>query len=188
MPEGPLTRAELESKVRELTLLLYDTSVPRAVLRARVEPYLAPDIEFVDPWLRARGAGKFKIGLHGFHCVIRFDFDVFQIGAQVDADGQRGRVMVDGVMNLRQLGFYTYPLRTILVYDVARTRAEPGLHIERLEEMWSFGDMIAEAPLLVGRFYDGVFRPAAGYFFTAAFWLSCALFGERNQRTRGARG
>jgi hypothetical protein len=80
---------------------------------------------------------------------------------------------VDGVMNLRQLRFYTYPLRTILVYDFAVTA--DGLRIRRLEEMWSFADMIANAPLLVGRLYQGAFRPLAGAFFVRAFRLACAV-------------
>ncbi|APR77488.1 Hypothetical protein A7982_02835 [Minicystis rosea] len=164
--------AELEEHFREITRLMYDTEVPLPVLEERVYPYLAPGVIFEDPWLRARGFRRFTIGLRGFHCVIRFDFDIFQIGVQLDARGG-GRALVDGVMNLRQLGFYTYPLRTILVYDFVLT--EGGLQITRLEEMWSFADMIANAPLLVGQLYDRVFRPAAGHVFTALFALSCAL-------------
>ncbi len=34
-------------------------------------------------------------------------------------------------------------------------------------------------PLLVGRLYDRAFRPAAGHFFTAAFWLGCAITCQR---------
>jgi hypothetical protein len=176
-----MTPAELESRIRALTLLMYDTSVSRPTLREKVEPYLAPDIKFLDPWLRAQGASKFKVGLHGFHCVIRFDFDIAQMSAVISDDGKRGRVVVEGTMNLRQLVVYTYPLRTILVYEVDLVGGELGLQVTKLEEMWSFGDMIANAPLL-GSFYDGVFRPAAGYFFTAAFWLSCALFGKKAER------
>jgi hypothetical protein len=168
--------AEIEERLRELTLLMYDTSVPIPVLEERVIPYLAPDVEFVDPWLVSRGKDRFVTGLRGFHCVIRFDFDISQLSVSLDAPNGRARALVDGVMNLRQVPFYTYPLRTILVYELALTA---GLQIERLEEMWSFGDMIANAPFLVGRLYRGVFRPAAGAFFAAAFRLSCALFGGR---------
>jgi hypothetical protein len=170
---------ELEARFREITTLMYDTSVPLPVLRARVEPYLGPDVVFIDPWIHARGARKFRIGLSGFHCAFRFDFDVFQVGVQLDEQG-RGRAMVDGVMNLRQLRFYTYPLRTTLVYDFAVLSEAPGLRIDKLEEMWSFADMIANAPL-VGWVYDRVFRRAAGYFFTGAFWLACAL-ARRDQK------
>lgn len=173
--------AELEERFRELTLLMYDTSVPIPTLEERVYPYLAPDIEFVDPWILARGRGKFETGLRGFHCVIRFDFDIFQLAVRMNERGDGGRAMVDGVMNLRQLRFYTYPLRTILVYDFRLTEGDGALQITRLEEMWSFADMIANAPL-VGRLYDGVFRRGAGYFFTAMFWLSCALVERRRRR------
>ncbi len=76
-------------------------------------PYLAPDVTFTDPWLTAHGRGRFRIGLRGFHCVIRFDFDIFQLAVTLNERGDGGRVIVDGVMNLRQLRFYTYPLRTI---------------------------------------------------------------------------
>jgi len=82
-------------------------------------------------------------------------------------------VIVDGIMNLRQLRFYTYPLRTILVFDFVMTDGGQSFRIVNHEEMWSFADMIQNAPL-VGRFYEG-FRFMAGYFFTAAFWLSCAV-------------
>jgi hypothetical protein len=171
--------AEIEEQLRELTLLMYDTRVTLPVLERRVYPRLAADVVFEDPWLRGGGRTRFMIGLRGFHCVARFDFEIFQLGVEMNARGDGGRAIVDGVMNLRQLGFYTYPLRTILVYDFVLTEDGEGLQITRLEEMWSFGDMIANAPLLVGWFYRDVFRPAAGQFFTVVFWLSCALLGPR---------
>jgi hypothetical protein len=174
--------SELEERFRELTLLMYDTSVAIPLLEERVYPYLAPDIAFVDPWVMIHGGGTFRNGLRGFHCVIRFDFEIFQLGVQMNAAGDGGRALVDGVMNLRQLRFYTYPLRTILVYDFVLTEGG-GLQITRLEEMWSFGDMIQNVPL-VGRFYDGVYRPGFGYLFTGMFWLACALFGPGGLRTR----
>jgi hypothetical protein len=177
---------DLEVRFRELTLLMYDTKVALPVLEERVSPHLAEDVEFVDPWLRARGDRRFMIGLRGFHCVIRFDFTIFQIGVHLDEDGGTGRTLVDGVMNLMQLGFWTYPLRTVLVYDFRLTGEEENLQITRLTEMWSFGDMIAAAPFLVGRFYDRVFRPLSGEFFTAAFWLGCALRGQRAPATHHA--
>ncbi len=172
--------AAVEDQIRELTLLMYDTRVPLPVLDQRVQPRLAPSVVFEDPWVRVHGRRRFMTGLHGFHCVIRFDFDIFQLAVELNARGDGGRAIVDGVMNLRQLVVYTYPLRTTLVYDFTLTEGE-GLQITRLEEMWSFGDMIASAPLLVGRFYQDVFRPAAGHFFLAAFWLSCALFPRRER-------
>ena len=172
--------AELEEHFRELTQLMYDTDVTIPTLEARAYPRLAPGVIFEDPWLRARGFDRFTTGLRGFHCVIHFDLDIFQIGVQLDPRGDAGRAIVDGVMNLRQLRFYTYPLRTILVYDFVLT--EGGLQVTRLEEMWSFADMIANAPL-VGRLYDRVLRPAAGHVFTALFALSCALFPRPERAT-----
>jgi hypothetical protein len=189
MPTDPAPQpstAQLEARFRELTLLMYDTQVPISVLEERVHPYLAPHVVFEDPWLRAHGARRFRVGLCGFHSVIRFDFEIFQLDVQLNAGGDGGRVLVDGVMNLRQLVFYTYPLRTILVYDFTLPEGGGPLQITRLEEMWSFGDMIANAPLLVGRFYQRVFRPAAGHFFTAAFAVSCALVGRRRKESRVA--
>jgi len=167
--------SDLEERFRALTMLMYDTSVPIPVLEERVYRHLAPDIVFQDPWLIAHGRRRFEIGLRGFHCVIRFDFEIFQLGVQLDGRGG-GRAFVDGVMNLRQLGFYTYPLRTTLVYDFVLTEGGSSFQVTRLDEMWSFGDMIANAPL-VGRLYQSLFRPAAGHFFTAMFWLSCKLVG-----------
>lgn len=173
--------AELEERFRELVLLMYDTGVPLAVLEERVIPCLAPGVVFVDPWLVGRRREIVGNGLRGFHCAFRFDFEIFQIGVTLNERGDRGRALVDGVMNLRQLRVYTYPLRTILVYDFALIEGGRGLRIEKLEEMWSFGDMIAEAPLLVGWSYRNVFRPAAGVFFTVFFWLSCVLRRGRAQ-------
>jgi hypothetical protein len=173
--------ADLTERFREITLLMYDTSVPIPVLEERVYPLLSPEIAFVDPWVMIHGGGRFRTGLRGFHCVIRFDFDISQIGVQRSARG--GRAMVDGVMNLRQLGFYTYPLRTILVYDFTLAEDGKGLQITRLEEMWSFGDMIENIPIL-GRLYNGLYRPGFGAFFTALFWLGCALFGPEGRWPR----
>jgi hypothetical protein len=166
----------LEARFREITRLMYDTRVPRATLEERAIPLLALNVEFVDPWLRARTRRVFAIGLRGFHCVIRFDFDIFQLGVHLNERGDGGHAIVDGVMNLRQLGFYTYPLRTILVYDFVLSGDGEELQITKLEEMWGFGDMIANAPLLVGHAYDGILRPAWGHFFTGLFWLACKLF------------
>ncbi|XYI02655.1 hypothetical protein ACMHYB_24030 [Sorangium sp. So ce1128] len=168
-----LSVAEIGERFRELTLLMYTTSVPLDELREQVYPYLAPDVEFIDPWIRARGAGKFRIGLLGFHCAFLFDFDIFQINVSMNERGDGGRVLVDGVMNLRQLRVYTYPLRTLLVYDFVMTKGGEGFEITRQEEMWSFGDMIQNAPL-IGTCYEG-FRFVSGYFFAGFFWLSCVV-------------
>jgi hypothetical protein len=172
-----LTEAELEDRFRTLTLLMYDTSVPIPVLEERVYPHLAPDILFTDPWVIVRGRRRFEIGLRGFHRIICFDFDIFQLAVELDGNGG-GRVLVDGVMNLRQLVFYTYPLRTLLRYDFTLTEDGRAFHVTRLEEMWSFGDLIANTPL-VGEVYDRVFRPVAGRFFLAIFWLSGVLLRPR---------
>ena len=86
-------------------------------------------------------------------------------------------------MNLRQLRVYTYPLRTMLVIDFVITEGAPGLQLTRLEEMWSYGDMIQNVPLL-GQIY-GVSRFFAGYFFAGLFWLGCAVRrGEAQPRSR----
>src|SRR6185503_2523380 len=156
--------AMLEERFRELTLLLYDTDVPIPVLEERVYPFIAPDILFLDPWVRVHGGRKFRNGLRGFHTIIHFDFDILQLHVRMNNRGDGGRVIVDGVMNLRQLRVYTYPLRTILVYDFVLTEGGAGLQITCLEEMWSFGDMIQNLPI-IGRGYD-LARLGWGYFFT----------------------
>jgi hypothetical protein len=152
---------------------MYDTSVPLGRLAQRVHPHLAPDIEFVDPWVHVRGLRMFRTGLRGFHCAIRFDFDIFQLHVQMNERGDGGRVLVDGVMNLRQLVLYTYPLRTILVYEFVLTDGGRSFQITRQEEMWSLGDMLQNLPL-VGRFYQ-LSRRGWGYVIAAQFWLSCAV-------------
>jgi hypothetical protein len=168
---------ELERRFAELTLLMYDTRVPLGRLEERVVPYLAPDIEFIDPWVHVRGGPIFKTGLRGFHCAIRFDFDMFQLHVQMNERGDGGRAIVDGVMNLRQLVVYRYPLRTILVYDFVLTEAGTSFQITRVEEMWSFGDMLQNLPL-AGHLYE-LSRRGWGYLLAGLFWASCALTGRR---------
>jgi hypothetical protein len=176
---------KLEERFYRLTKLMYTTSVPLSTLEEEVVPYLAPNIQFVDPWLRARGSGKFRTGLRGFHCTFYFDFSIFQLNIQLNEQRDGGRVIVDGVMNLRQLRFYTYPLRTILVYDFKMTEGGRSFQITNLEEMWSVADMIQNAPIL-GRFYEG-FRFVSGYFFTTMFWLSYAVTTRLPWRRQGDR-
>lgn len=161
---------ELERRFTEMTHLLYTTSIPVPELREKVYPHLAPTIVFRDPWVRASGLQQFWVGLRGFHAVIRFDFDIAQLAVELNERGDGGRVMVDGVMNLRQLVVYTYPLRTQLVYEFDLSPDGESFQITSLEEMWSLGDFIANAPG-VGVAYEG-FRWASGYFFTAMFWLA----------------
>jgi hypothetical protein len=170
---------ELERRFAELTKLLYDTSVPVSVLREKVYPHLALDIEFWDPWVRARGLQQFWTGLRGFHAVIRFDFVIHQLAVEINEHGDGGRVLVDGVMNLNQLVVYTYPLRTILVYEFVIAADGETYQITSLEEMWSLGDLIENAPV-VGRAYEG-FRWASGYVIGGLFWIA-AILAERRSR------
>lgn len=172
-----LSIAQLDERFRELTLLMYDTSVPIPVLQEQVHPHLAPDIEFIDGILTASGAAKFKAGLSGFHCVFFFDFDIFQSAVKLSADGSGGRAMVDGIMNLRTVPHYTYPLRTILVYDFVLLDGGTRFQITRQEEMWSYGDLLENAPLIGRLFQAG--RRLAGYLFTGFFWLGATL--RKNQ-------
>lgn len=165
--------AELERRFAELTHLMYDTRVSPERLEERVHPYLSPDIEFVDPWVHTRGGPVFRAGLRGFHCLFRFDFDLFQLHVQMNERGDGGRVLADGVMNLRQLVVYTYPLRTLLVYDFALTEGGASFVITRQEEMWSLGDMLQNLPF-VGPIYD-LGRRAWGSFFGVAFGAACAV-------------
>lgn len=173
--------ARLDEQFRELTQLMYDTSVEIPVLEERVYPHLAPNIEFIDGILTATSAAKFRVGLRGFHCVFWFDFDIFQSSVKLNARGDGGRAMIDGVMNLRTVPYYTYPLRTILVYDF--TLAPDGsFQVTRLEEMWSYADLLENAPL-IGRLFRAS-RVVAGYFFTGFFWLGATL---RNNRALSSR-
>ena len=170
---GKLGIAALEEHFTRFTLLIYNTSVPLSTLQEQVYPHLAPNIEFLDPLAHVRGIHKYKIGLRGFHCVTHFDFDIYQLHVQMNERGDGGRAIADGVMNLRQLRFYTYPLRTILVYDFVLTEGGKSFQITRQEEIWSLGDLIQNLPG-IGRLYDAS-RRVAGRFFLALFWLSCAI-------------
>jgi hypothetical protein len=70
------------------------------------------------------------------------------------------------------------------VYAFTLGQGERGMVVTRQEEMWSWGDMIANAPLLVGWFYRHVSRPLAGRFFTQFFRLACVLTGGRVRPSR----
>ena len=181
---GPEVDAELRARFTRLTHLLYDTRIPLDVLDREVIPLCAPDIEFVDPWVHVRGRDVFRTGLRGFHCVIHFDFDVLQVAVQRSFGGEKARVIVDGVMQLRQLQVYTYPLRTTLVFDVALSDDARSFQIERLDEMWSLGDLFANVPV-VGRAYD-LGRRAWGRFFQGAFGLACAVATRLRPEILGA--
>lgn len=174
---------QLEERFRRLTELLYDTRVPSHVLDEEVLPYLAENVRFTDPWQQGEGRETYRCGAAGFHCMFSFDFDIFQVNVQLEEGGTGGRAIVDGVMNLKQFSWlYTYPLRTILVYDFTLVSAsvsggdvKPLVHAH--EEMWSLGDMIAAVPGL-GRFYKNVFRKG----FSQGFLAASALC----RRVRGA--
>lgn len=185
-PAGHRTKAgaeqvhTLEERFRELTDLLYDTSVPADRLEAEVLPHLAEDVTFKDPWQSGRGKEAYRLGMKGFHALFRFRFDFLQVGVQLNPAGDGGRAIVDGTMQLQQLGWlYTYPLRTMLVYDFALAPPEsataPGhVLITAHEELWSFGDMIEALPL-VGRVYRGLFRPAFARGFLAVSRFAIAV-------------
>src|SRR3989338_10486687 len=108
---------ELEARFRTIVTLMYDTSVPLSILEEKICPYLAPDVVFGDPWLRSQGHQKIRMGMRGFHCAFRFEFDIHQLAIQPNKDGRGGRALIEGVMNLRAILGYVYPLRSILTYD-----------------------------------------------------------------------
>ncbi|MEP7124772.1 MAG: hypothetical protein ABJE95_27840 [Byssovorax sp.] len=161
---------DLSRRFTDLTNLLYDTAIPVAVLQEKVYPYLAPDIQFRDPWVKTSGLRHFWTGLQGFHAVIRFDFRILQLAVQMNERGDGGRVLVDGVMNLNQLVIYTYPLRTMLVYEFTMLPDGQRLQITSLEEMWSFGDLIENTPGMK-RPYEK-YRRFFGNLFGGMFWVA----------------
>jgi hypothetical protein len=166
--------SDLEERFRRLSLSLYDTSLPAGQVDQEIGPLLAERVRFTDPWQEAAGRAKYRLGLAGFHAMFRFKLEVTQVGVHLAEDGQRGRALVDGVMNLQPLGdWFTYPLRTILAYDFTLDGggAAPGVLIHAHEEMWSLADMIAAVPG-AGWFYRRVFRPGFSWGFLAASWFS----------------
>ena len=168
----PALIRKLEERFRKVSELLYDTRVPADVLKQEIMPFVGEDIVFVDPWQTGGGREVYERGAAGFHCMLRFDFDITQINVQLDEDRHKGRVIVDGVMNLKQFAWlYTYPLRTILVYDFTLEASsgdgEPTPIIHKHEEMWSLGDMIEAVPG-AGWVYANLFRPAFSRGFLAA--------------------
>lgn len=164
---------QLTEKFRQISLLLYDTNVASSELEAEVFPFMDPRVRFVDPWQEGTGLANYRDGAAGFHCMLRFDLVISQVGVQLDLGTKRGRAIVDGVMNLKQLSFlYTYRLRTLLTYEFTLTsegdsERAPGFLIQTHEEMWSLGDMIAAVPA-AGWVYQRLFRPAFSQGFLAA--------------------
>jgi hypothetical protein len=166
----------LEARFTRLTHLLYDTSVKPEDLDREIEPFLADDVRFTDPWQGEAGRERYRLGAAGFHAMLRFRFELYQLHVQLEPDGRRGRALVDGVMHLRPFRFIpSYPLRTILTYEFEVTDPDapggPRFLIHDHEEMWSLGDMIEAVPGL-GWFYGRVFRPAFSRGFLAASKLS----------------
>ena len=141
--------------------------------------------------LQAQGVELYRRGAAAFHTMFKFDFDVFQLNVQLDAHARTGRGIVDGVMNLRQFSWlYTYPLRTILVYDFTLLdvpRGDVRFLIHHHEEMWSLGDMIEAVPG-VGWFYGKVFRRAFSKGFLAAGAVARRLRRAPPARTPAAGG
>ena len=73
--------------------------------------------------------------------MFHFTFDILQLHVKLNDDGVTGRCIVDGIMNLQQFAWiYTYPLRSIFVYEFrllnAQNGDEPQFEIFRHEEMW----------------------------------------------------
>ena len=176
---------ELESRLWRISQSLYDTRVSEQVLEEEVLPWLADDISFTDPWQHGEGLALYRKGAAAFHTLFKFDFDVLQLSVQLNAHARTGRGIVDGVMNLRQFSWlYTYPLRTILVYDFTLLdvpRGEVKFLIHHHEEMWSLGDMIEAVPG-VGWFYGQVFRKAFSKGFVATGSLVKRLRGRFGPR------
>lgn len=173
---------ELESRLWRISQSLYDTRVSEEQLEEEVLPWLAADVRFTDPWQQGQGIEVYRKGAAAFHSMFKFDFDVFQLNVQLNEHARTGRGIVDGVMNLRQVSWlYTYPLRTILVYDFTlldENRGDVRFQIHKHEEMWSLGDMIEAVPG-VGWLYGKVFRRAFSRGFLAAGALVRHLGGSR---------
>jgi len=164
----------LEKEMTQIVKLQYDTSVPLSELQDKVAPFLGDEVGFTDPWQAGRGKARYELGMRGFHNMFYFDFEVLQLRVDLNDAMTRARVIVDGYMNLRQLQIYTYPLRTILVYHlfVNVNSGEIRFWITDHEEMWSFGDMIENLPI-VGHLYN-LFRATFARGFLFASSLSCA--------------
>ena len=173
---------KLEAHFRRLTHVLYDTDVPAPEVDEQVRPWLDEDISFIDPWQHGVGLAKYRLGLAGFHTMLKFHFELAQLNVTYDPSTQRGRAIVDGVMQLKLLApVLVYPLRTILVFDFAVTdEGGEGRDVRFLirahEEMWSFADMIAAVPG-VGFLYRNVFRRGFAYGFLGASWLTARARG-----------
>lgn len=171
--------AELEKRFTRLLHIAYNTSVPVSTLQEEVYPYLAPDIELLSPWLHVRGAETYKVGLSGARLGPPVALDVVQLSARFREKRDAGRVFVDAVLKIRLLPGYTLPLRTFLTLDFVLTECGESFQITRHEEMWSFADILHNAPL-AGRWYETL-RAFSGYVVTGALYLACAFGGRRRR-------
>jgi hypothetical protein len=180
MPRDEELIRQLEVRFRQLTLLLYDTSVPPQRVDEEILPWLDVDVRFTDPWQQGFGRESYRLGAAGFHCMFRFSFDILQCSVQLDEVHRRGRTLVDGVMKLRPVRWLpTYPLRTMLVYEFAlaprvTSEAEVRFLIRSHEELWSLADMLEALPVL-GWLYGTLFRRGFTQGFLAASQLTCRL-------------
>jgi len=159
--------------------LQYDTSVSQSVLDREVVPHLDKNVTFKDPWQTGYGKSKYTLGMTGFHCMFYFNFSIKQLHVYLNEDNSAGRVLVDGIMHLNQLQLYSFPLRTLLVYNFVIKEKDGKIiyKIKEHEEMWSFGDMIENLPL-VNPIYQ-LFRRAFGVgflMFSIFFWVIQRLF------------
>jgi len=172
---------DIRLKISEISKALYHTSISPKELEQYL-PYIADNIYFKDPWQSGGGKDKYKLGMKGFHNMLNFSFEEYQVGVLVDTDSGEGRAIIDGRMMLKQFSWiYIYPLRTILRYNFRVRQGEGNeddapFQIYFHEEMWSFGDMIENLPV-IGKFYDKVFRVAFCYGFLAASYVSTAIAG-----------
>lgn len=173
---------ELEAQFRRLTHALYDTDVPAPEVDAQVRPYLDQHVSFVDPWQHGVGLAKYRLGLAGFHTMLKFHFELAQLNVTYEPSTRSGRAIADGIMKLKLLEpIHVYPLRTILVFDfVVTDEGGEGREVKFLirahEEMWSFADMIAAVPG-IGWLYRNVFRRGFAYGFLGASWLTARAKG-----------
>jgi len=176
----PTVEPELAATFGRLSERLYDTSVPMSVVDEEVTPYLDANVTFTDPWQHGEGIDRYRLGLAGFHSMLRFTLELKQVSVTVDAERANGRAIVDAVMHLKPITFLpSYPLRTILTYVF---RLVPGdethpFRITAHEEMWSLGDMLAAVPGL-RTLYGQVFRRGFTYAFLGASYLSARRKGS----------
>jgi hypothetical protein len=172
-------RQELAVTFKSLVTRQYDTDVDPAELETSLEGHLSEGVQFRDPWQVGIGKELYLLGQRGFHAMFWFHLETHQLAVEVDERQMTARVLVDATMVLEQLRpLFVYPLRTLLVYSLRLERpASPelpvGWQILEHEEMWSFGDMLANTPFF-GWAY-GWFRYGFSRAFLAASWFADLL-------------